>query len=457
MPVTREAGAPVTGGTMNRAGAIQVRATRVGPDSTLAQIVRLMRDAQASRAPIQNLADRVSAVFVPVVMLIAAVTVAIWLVAGGEGALVRAFAAGVAVLIIACPCAMGLAVPTAVMVATGRAGSLGVLIKGGEALQRLSEVGTVVADKTGTLTEGRPAVTDVVAITTDRASILGTAAAVETLSEHPLGEAIVRAAREAAQSFPVAERFHVEPGLGVSGTVGGERVLVGSAAWMAAHHVPTLALRPDADALAGEGRSVVFVAHGPSVAGLIAIADPLRKEARDVVAALRRMEIDVVMLTGDHRATASRIAQSAGIDRVIAEALPAAKVAAVRDLQAAGTTVGMVGDGVNDAPALAQADVGIAMGGGTDLALDAADVALMRGDLQPLVSALRVSRAAMKTMRQNLFWAFVYNCVGIPVAAGVLYPSFGILLSPILASAAMAFSSISVVMNSLRLRTARIN
>ncbi len=452
MPVTRETGAAVTGGTMNRAGAIQVRATRVGPDSTLAQIVRLMRDAQASRAPIQNLADRVSAVFVPVVMLTAASTVGVWLVAGGEGALIRAVAAGVAVLIIACPCAMGLAVPTAVMVATGRASSLGVLIKGGEALQRLAEIETVIADKTGTLTEGRPAVTDVILAGLDRTTVLRRAAAVEVLSEHPLGEAIVRAARDTGIELPAVRHFRVEPGQGVSGVIDGEQILVGSATWMEAHGIAWHEFQAQADALASQGRSNVFVAAGKVVIGVIGIADPLRPEARDVITALHRMGVEVVMLTGDRRSTAKRIAEEAGILSVVAEVLPAGKVDAVRRLQSSGKPVAMVGDGVNDAPALAQADVGIAMGSGTDIALDAADVALMRGDLQPLVSAIRVARAAMKTMRQNLFWAFVYNCVGIPIAAGVLYPAFGILLSPVLASAAMAFSSISVVSNSLRLR-----
>ena len=454
MPVTRETGASVTGGTMNRAGAIQVRATRVGPDSMLAQIVRLMRDAQASRAPIQNLADRVSAVFVPVVMLVAGITVGVWLAIGGEGALIRALAAGVAVLIIACPCAMGLAVPTAVMVATGRAGSLGVLIKGGEALQRLAEIGTVVADKTGTLTEGRPAVTDVIAIGVERSALLRNAAAVEFLSEHPLAEAIVRAAHEAEVVLPTVQDFQVEAGRGVSGTVDGARILVGSAAWMDAHAIPLHEFQGQADALASEGRSNVFVASGSAVIGVIGIADPLRPEAREVVTTLQQMGLDVVMLTGDRQSTANRIAADAGVRSVIADVLPAGKVEAIRNLQSSRGPVAMVGDGVNDAPALAQADVGIAMGSGTDIALDAADVALMRGDLRPLVSAIRVARAAMKTMRQNLFWAFVYNCVGIPIAAGVLYPAFGILLSPVLASAAMAFSSISVVSNSLRLRRA---
>jgi len=454
MPVTRDIGSIVTGGTLNRAGAVRVQATRVGPDSTLAQIVRLMRDAQASRAPIQHLADQVSAVFVPVVLLIALLTVALWIGLGGQGAVVRAFAAGVAVLIIACPCAMGLAVPTAVMVATGRAGALGILIKGGEALQRLSEVTTIVLDKTGTLTEGRPAVTDVVAIDGRADALLRKAAAVEGLSEHPLAAAIVRSAGELTESEAVATDFRAEPGRGVAGIVNGKPVLVGSAAWLDEHRVATAVLRPDIERLSGQGRSVVLVAEDGAAAGLIAIADPLRPEAKDAVAALSRAGFGVLMLSGDRRATAEKIAAEAGITSVIADVLPEGKVAAVQNLQTAGRTVAMAGDGVNDAPALAQADVGIAMGSGTDLALDAADVALMRGDLRLLLSAILISRAAMRTMRQNLFWAFVYNCVGIPIAAGALYPSFGILLSPILASAAMAFSSVSVVSNSLRLRRA---
>jgi Cu+-exporting ATPase len=454
MPVTRGVGAAVTGGTLNRSGAIRLRATRVGPDSTLAQIVRLMRDAQASRAPIQHLADRVSAVFVPVVLLISLLTVTVWIGFAGPAAVVPAFAAGVAVLIIACPCAMGLAVPTAVMVATGRAGALGILIKGGEALQRLSEVTTIVLDKTGTLTEGRPAVTDVVALDGRSDALLQKAAAVESLSEHPLAAAIVQSASALADAYPAAADFRGEPGRGVAGIVEGKLVLVGSAAWLEEHRVPAAVLRPDIERLSGAGRSVVLVAEAGVAAGLIAIADPLRPEAKEAVAALERAGFAVVMLTGDRRATAEHIAADAGIRSVIADVLPEGKVAAIQNLQAAGQTVAMAGDGVNDAPALAQADVGIAMGSGTDIALDAADVALMRGDLRLVLSAVVVSRAAMRTMRQNLFWAFVYNCVGIPVAAGALYPSFGILLSPILASAAMAFSSVSVVSNSLRLRRA---
>jgi len=453
MPVVRAEGATVTGGTINVAGAIQVRATRVGPDSTLAQIVRLMRDAQASRAPIQQLADRVSAVFVPAVMAIAALTVIVWLLVGGQGVAIRALATGVSVLIIACPCAMGLAVPTAVMVATGRAGTLGVLIKGGEALQRLADVDTVIFDKTGTITEGRPAVASVVACDGDEAALLRRAAAVERLSEHPVADAITRAA--SANGLPdAATDFVVEPGRGVRGRVAGHAVIIGTAAWIEAHGVDSRPLQEAADERARDGETALFVAEDDRALGVIGIVDPLRAEAADALRHLRDMGLSLVMLTGDRRSTADVVAAAAGIHDVIAEVLPQGKVDAVRDRQQRGRYVAMVGDGINDAPALAQADVGIAMGGGTDLALDAADIALMRGDLHTLVSAIRVSRAAMRIMKQNLFWAFIYNCIGIPIAAGVLYPAFGILLSPVLASAAMALSSVSVVSNSLRLKGA---
>ena len=453
MPVSKVPRAPVTGGTINAAGALTIQATAVGPDSTLARIVRLMRDAQASRAPIQQLADRVSAIFVPAVMAISLVTVAVWLMAGGEGAPVRALATGVAVLIIACPCAMGLAVPTAVMVATGRAGQLGALFKGGEALQRASEITHLVIDKTGTLTEGRPEVTDVVAVEGDRAPLLHAAASVERLSEHPLAAAVVRAAAAGGGGTAAAANFTAEPGEGVAADVDGERLFIGNAAWLRRNGVDDSRLAPHADRIAAEGKTPVFVA-GWRTAGVIGIADPLRPSSAEVVAELTRLGLRVVMLTGDRRATAESIARQAGIGDVIADVLPQGKVDAVRALQRDGGVVAMVGDGVNDAPALAQADVGIAMGSGADVAMEAADIALLGGDLRALLPALRVSRAALRTMKQNLFWAFVYNVVGIPVAAGVLYPAFGLLLSPVFASAAMAFSSVSVVGNSLRLRHA---
>jgi Cu+-exporting ATPase len=451
MPVRRIPGDKVTGGTINRAGAIRVRATAVGPDSTLARIVRLMRDAQASRAPIQNLADRVSAVFVPVVMATSGVTVLAWLAIGGAELFVQALAAGVAVLIIACPCAMGLAVPTAIMVATGRGSEAGVLIKGGEALQRAGEIDTVVLDKTGTLTEGRPAVTAIVPVPgTSENALLADVAAVERFSEHPLAEAIVAAARDRGVEVPEARDFASEPGRGVSGVVSGRHVHAGSESWVRAQGVAVERMRENAERLAREGNTIVF-----SNLGIVAVADPIRPSSREAVTALRGLGLHVVMLTGDHRATADAVARGAGVSEVVAEALPEAKVAHVAALQRQGRVVAMVGDGVNDAPALAQADVGVAMGSGTDVALDAADIALIRGDVGTLAFAIRLARATMTTIRQNLFWAFVYNVVGIPVAAGVLYPIAGILLSPVLASAAMAFSSVSVVTNSLRLR--RVN
>ena len=453
MPVSKRPGDAVTGGTINRSGAIRFRATRVGPDSTLAHIVRLMRDAQASRAPIQQLADRVSAVFVPSVMAVSAITIVVWLVAGGEGAVVRAFAAGVAVLIIACPCAMGLAVPTAVMVATGRGSQAGVLVKGGEALQRTGEVTTVVLDKTGTVTEGRPAVTAIVATGGSDDQVLRLAASVERLSEHPIAEAIVRAARDRNLDIAEVSDFVNEPGFGVSASVDGNRVYVGTVDWLARHGVQAdVAV---VESLAREAQTPVCVATSRML-GAIGVADPLRESSPGAIADLRAMGLRVVMLTGDRQATARAIAARAGISDVVAEVLPQGKVDAVKALQASGEVVAMVGDGINDAPALAQADVGVAMGSGTDVALEAADVALMRGDLHALVSAIRLSRAAMRTMKQNLFWAFVYNAIGIPVAAGALFPAFGILLSPILASGAMAFSSVSVVTNSLRLKGARV-
>ena len=452
MPVRRAPGDKVTGGTINRSGAIQVRATAVGPDSTLARIVRLLRDAQASRAPIQHLADKVSAVFVPVVMLISAVTIAVWLAIGGAAYFVQALAAGVAVLIIACPCAMGLAVPTAVMVATGRGSEVGVLIKGGEALQRAGEVDTVVLDKTGTLTEGRPVVTALSpAPGMTEEAMLAQVAAVERLSEHPLADAIVAAARDRGLALAEASDFVSEPGKGVSGVVNGQAVHVGTESWVRAQGVDVAAMRAEAERLANDGNTVMF-----SNAGLIAVADPIRQSSREALNELRALGLHVVMLTGDRQATADAVATRAGVGEVIAEVLPEQKVAHIAALQRQGRTVAMVGDGVNDAPALAQADVGVAMGSGTDVALDAADIALMRPDVRTLASAIRLSRATMKTIRQNLFWAFVYNVVGIPIAAGLLYPLAGILLSPILASAAMAFSSLSVVTNSLRLRRVQV-
>ena len=462
-PVPKAAGARVIGGTINRTGALRYRATTLGADSVLAQIVRLMRDAQGSRAPIQNLADRISGVFVPVVVSIAIATFVIWFVAGDvagfQAPAVRAFAAAVAVLIIACPCAMGLAVPTAVMVATGRGAEAGVLIKGGEALQRAGAVDTVVVDKTGTVTEGRPTVTDVVAApgstrTTD--DLLALVASLESSSEHPLADAIVRRAREAGLPLARAERFQSVTGRGAVATVSGHEVLAGNEALLAERGIVATPLRDAAERLAGEAKTPVYVAIDGTLAGLLAVADPIKPTSHEAIVALRERGIDVVMLTGDTRHTADAIAREAGIERVVAGVLPEGKVAEIRRLQHAGHVVAMVGDGVNDSAAIAQSDVGIAIGTGTDIAAEAADVVLMRGDLRSVVQAIALSRRTMRTMKQNLFWAFVYNVVGIPVAAGVLYPAFGWLLSPVIASAAMAFSSVSVVTNSLRLRRARL-
>ncbi|MEQ1758897.1 MAG: heavy metal translocating P-type ATPase [Vicinamibacterales bacterium] len=464
MPVTRRTGERLTGGTVNLTGAVRARATTVGPDSTLAQIVRLMRDAQASRAPLQQLADGVSLVFVPTVMVISAVTWVAWLLLGGTGSAVQGMAAAVAVLIIACPCAMGLAVPTAVMVATGRASELGVLIKGGEALQRAGEVTTVVLDKTGTITTGMPAVTDLrAAAGVTEAEVLHLAASVEHHSEHPLARATVTAARQAEVALAEPTDFVTEAGLGVQAVVNGKGVLVGNEAWMHSHGIDVVPWKESVHDLATRARTVTFVATADQpgdravtwrIAGLVGLADPIRETSAAIIATLRRDGIDVVMLTGDRAATADEVARQAGVDSVVSEVMPAGKVSEVRRLQDAGAVVAMVGDGINDAPALAQADVGIAMGGGTDVALDAADIALLRSDLSGVVSAIRISKATIRVMKQNLFWAFAYNVISIPLAAGVLYPAYGILLSPMVASAAMALSSVSVVSNSLRLRRA---
>ena len=462
-PVPKAAGARVIGGTINRTGALRYHATTLGADSVLAQIVKLMRDAQGSRAPIQNLADRISAVFVPVVVSIAIATFVIWFVAGNvagfDAPAVRAFAAAVAVLIIACPCAMGLAVPTAVMVATGKGAEAGVLIKGGEALQRAGAIDTVVVDKTGTVTEGRPTVTDVVvapnATRTDD-ELLALTASLESSSEHPLADAIVRRAREAGLVLAPSERFASITGRGAVAAVSGHEVMAGNEALLAEHGIDAAPLRDAAARLAEQAKTPVYVAVDGALAGLLAVADPIKATSREAIAALHARGIDVVMLTGDTQRTADAVARETGIDRVVAGVLPEGKVREIERLQQAGRVVAMVGDGVNDSAAIAQSDVGIAIGTGTDIAAEAADVVLMRGDLRSVVQAITLSRRTMRTMKQNLFWAFIYNVIGIPIAAGVLYPAFGWLLSPVIASAAMAFSSVSVVANSLRLRRARL-
>jgi Cu+-exporting ATPase len=452
VPVDKQAGDRVVGATINRSGAFEVEATTIGAQSVLAQVMRLMREAQASQAPIQRLADRISAVFVPAVITLATITFGIWWLVPDDPSIIRSLLPAVAVLIIACPCAMGLAVPTAVMVATGRGAAAGVLIKGGEPLERLSAVDTVVFDKTGTLTRGEPRVVHVGPLGgIDAATLLRHAAAVERLSEHPLADAIVREA-DGRQLHAAASHFSAVPGRGARGTVAQRLVLVGNAAFLRDEGVDTADLLSLADRAAAQGQTAVFVAIDGQAAGIIALADTLRDGAGDVVRRLETLGLTAIMLSGDRRAAALAIATEAGITRVIADVLPAGKVEAVKALQAEGRHVVMVGDGINDAPALAQADVGIAMVSGTDIASHAADVTLMRDDLQGIVDAILLARRAMRIMKQNLFWAFIYNVIGIPVAAGALYPAFGVLLSPIVASGAMAFSSVSVVSNSLRLR-----
>jgi P-type Cu+ transporter len=460
MPVDKAPGDVVIGGTVNGRGSFVYRAAALGRDGMLAQIVRLMREAQASRAPMQHLADRISSVFVPIVMVIALATFLTWWLVGGDGAVVRGLAAAVAVLIIACPCAMGLAVPTAVMVATGKAAGLGALVKGGEALQRAGEVTTIVLDKTGTLTEGRPEVTDVVhtegAREQDRAFVLASLAALERRSEHPLGAAIVRYVEAAGLPTLQALEVGTVTGQGAAGRVDGHAVLAGSGRFLREQGIPTAALDETADGLAAQGRSLVYVAVDGHLAALVGIIDPPKATAAEAVRRMRALGLHVVLLTGDNEGTARAIAAEVGIDEVVAGVLPEGKVAEVARRQRAGEVVAMVGDGVNDGPALAQADVGIAMGSGTDVAMEASDITLLHSDLLGVTRVVALSRRTVATMRQNLFWAFVYNVIGLPIAAGVLYPAFGILLSPIIASAAMAFSSVSVVSNSLRLRTADV-
>ena len=453
LPVDKQVGDRVVGATINQSGAFDVQATAVGAATMLAQVMRLMREAQASQAPIQRLADRVSAVFVPAVIAIALLTFGVWWIALETPTVVRALVPAVAVLIIACPCAMGLAVPTAVMVATGRGAASGILIKGGEPLERLASVNTVVFDKTGTLTAGEPRVVDIEpAAGMDASTVLAHAAAAEQRSEHPLAAAIRRHAQEQGLALPEVSAFSAIPGLGARVTAGSQDIRVGNTAFLEREGVETAPLAAATAAAAARGQTPVLVAIGPTVAGVIAMADTLRDNSARVVSDLGSMGLSVVMLSGDRLATAEAIAATAGISRVVAEVLPAGKVEAIKALQQEGHRVAMIGDGINDAPALAQADVGIAMASGTDIAAQAADVTLMRSDLASVPEAIRLARATMRTMKQNLFWAFVYNVIGIPIAAGVLYPAFGILLSPVIASTAMAFSSVSVVSNSLRLR-----
>jgi Cu+-exporting ATPase len=456
IPVDKRIGDQVMGGTLNQIGAFRLRATSLGEKSVLAQIVKLMREAQGSQAPIQRLADQISSVFVPIVISIAIATMAAWYVLSVEPSLVQALSAAVAVLVIACPCAMGLAVPTAVMVATGKGAQLGILIKGGEVLERLTKVNTIVFDKTGTITHGKPSVTDVVVVNgMSNNQFISVIAGVERLSEHPLAAAVVRYATEIGLALVSVEQFDAIAGRGVQALADGRLVLIGNSALLRESGIDTNELELKGVELARSGKTPLMVAIDGEPAGVIGIADTIKADAFATVRGLQKSGFDVVMLTGDRRETAEAIAREVGIRTVISEVLPSGKVDAVQSLQRQGRIVAMVGDGINDAPALAKADAGIAIGSGADIAADSASVTLMREDLGAVVQVFILARRSLRAMKQNLFWAFIYNAVGIPVAAGVLYPMFGILLSPLLASAAMAFSSVSVVGNSLRLNRTR--
>ena len=458
LPVEKKTGDSVVGGTLNRSGSLLVVAERVGSETLLSRIVARVAEAQRSRAPIQRLADKVAGWFVIAVLAVAALTFAAWATFGPEPRIAHGLINAVAVLIIACPCALGLATPMSILVATGRGAAMGVLFRDAEAIERLQDVTTLLVDKTGTLTEGRPKLTELRAIgQRSEEELLALAASVENGSEHPLAQAIVDGAREKAIALRPFDDFDSVAGKGVSAVVGGESVLLGNALWLAEHSVATDELDAAAEGLRAEGHSVLFASVDGQLAGLLSISDPIKPSSAAALAELRREGIEVVMLTGDHRRTAEAVARRLGIDRVEAEVLPEGKQDIVRRLGATGQVVAMAGDGVNDAPALAQAAVGIAMGTGTDVAIESAAITLVQGDLRSIVRARALSRATMRNIRQNLFWAFAYNTLGVPIAAGILYPWTGWLLSPMLAAAAMSLSSVTVIANALRLRRTRFD
>ncbi|HEX9872330.1 MAG TPA: heavy metal translocating P-type ATPase [Candidatus Tectomicrobia bacterium] len=453
VPVEKTSGSRITGGTVNGTGSLVMRAERVGSETLLAQIVRMVSEAQRTRAPIQRLADTVSAYFVPTVVLVAVLTFVIWALIGPEPRLVYALVNAVAVLIIACPCALGLATPMSIMVGTGRGATAGVLMKNAEALEILQQVDTLVMDKTGTLTEGKPRLASVVVQPNqDEMMLLRLAASLERGSEHPLAAAIVAGAQARGITLSEAQAFRSITGKGITGTVDGQAVALGNRALLDEGHIEADDLPERAEALRRDGQTVMFVAVNGRAAGLVSVADPIKASTPEAIRLLHREGIRIVMLTGDSRTTAEAVARELGIDEVEAEVLPEQKGEIVKRLQAEGRVVAMAGDGINDAPALAQAQVGIAMGTGTDVAIESAGITLVKGDLRGIVRARRLSQGTMRNIRQNLFFAFIYNALGVPVAAGVLYPVFGLLLSPIIASAAMTFSSVSVIANALRLR-----
>jgi Cu+-exporting ATPase len=457
IPVEKGPGARVTGATLNGSGGFVMRAERVGRDTLLARIVALVAEAQRSRAPVQRLADRVAAWFVPAVVAIAALAFAAWAALGPQPRLAHALVAAVSVLIVACPCALGLATPMSVMVGIGRGAAAGVLVRSAEALEALARASTLVVDKTGTLTEGRPRLARVAQRSaTDDPEALRLAASLERGSEHPLAAAIVAGALERGLQLAPVEDFASVPGRGVRGRVQGRALALGSPAFLAESGVDVSGFESLAEAERREARSVVLLAVDGTCVALVSAADPIRPQAPDAIRALRAETLEIVMLTGDNRGAAEAVGRALGISRIEADLPPERKAEAVRRLQAEGRVVAMAGDGVNDAPALARADVGIAMGTGTDVAIESAGITLVRGDLAALVRARRLARATLSNIRQNLFWAFAYNVVGIPIAAGVLYPWLGLLLSPMLAAAAMSLSSVTVIANALRLRRIRL-
>jgi P-type Cu+ transporter len=457
IPVEKHTGDQVVGATINGTGALVIRAEKVGADTLLARIVAMVAEAQRSRAPIQKLADVVSGYFVPAVIAIAVVTFIVWAIAGPEPRLAHALVNAVAVLIIACPCALGLATPLSIMVATGKAATMGILFRNAEAIEVLRKVDTLVVDKTGTLTEGRPRLVTVVpAGVIDEPALLRAAGSLERGSEHPLAAAIVKGAEERGTALTDARDFQGVTGKGVTGIVEGQAVALGNRALMSDLGIELGAFADTAEALRTEGQTVMFVAVERRLAGLLGVADPIKASTQEAIRTLHDEQIRIVMLTGDSKTTAQAVARKLGIDDVIAEVLPDQKVEVIKRLQAEHRVVAMAGDGINDAPALAQAQVGIAMGTGTDVAMESASVTLVKGDLRGIARARRLSRGTMKNIKQNLFFAFVYNAAGVPVAAGVLYPFFGLLLSPIIAAAAMSFSSVSVIGNALRLRSAEL-
>jgi len=457
IPVEKGPGDRVTGGTVNGTGGFLMEARRVGSETLLAQIVRMVSEAQRSRAPIQRLADRAAAWFVPVVVAVAALAFLVWLFVGPEPRFAHALVAAVAVLIIACPCALGLATPMSIMVGTGRGASVGVLIKNAEALERLARVDTLVVDKTGTLTAGKPTLSRIVtAGDFPEEELLRLAASLERGSEHPLAAAVVAAAEQRGLSLGTVEDFQSRTGQGVEGRVEGRRIALGNHRWLASQEVDPGPLQGEAERLAEEGETVVFAVVDGAAVGLLTVADPIKESTPEALEALRRAGLRLVMLTGDSQTSAAAVARRLGLEEFRAEVLPAEKEKVIAELEAAGRTVAMAGDGVNDAPALARASVGIAMGTGTDVAIESAGITLVRGDLRGIVRARRLSEATLANIRQNLFFAFAYNALGVPIAAGILYPVLGLLLSPMLASVAMTFSSVSVIVNALRLARARL-